>query len=629
MPDPMSPDPCAGMAARAAAVAQAGGVAAALDAGTLARRIDTTLSEAVVLGLLLQQVRDFFVILGHGSTDLGEVLRVYQQAGALRTRAFRNEVEMAHAATALRWLHGVSAAVVTSIGPGALQAMAGGLAAASNRVGVWHIYGDETTHDEGYNMQQIPRPEQGLYGRLTAVMGESYVLHTPQALRTALRRGSLRVNHPHAAGPFHLLLPINLQPQALPQFNLGALPGPVQVPRVAVADPAAIEAAAALIRRHRKVAIKAGGGTRGCPEALARLAEAADAVVVLSPGSLGVLPDADPRNMHVGGSKGSISGNFAMREADLLIAIGSRAVCQADCSGIGWPNAQAVVNLNADPADAAHYNRTVMLPGDAEAAIDQLVAALHAAPPSPAPAWRAACAEARTAWDTLRDERAACPPLHDAAWGRPVLTQPAAIATVQAFGRSIGAVCVYDAGDVQANGFQMAHDDRPLQTLTETGASYMGFAPSALLGIAGHPGAPPVIALCGDGSFMMNPQVLIDAVAHGVRGILVVFDNRRMAAISSLQRAQYGVAHATWDGVAVDYAAMANAVASVRGLHGGFDAAALRAALQQAHAHPGLSLVHVPVYFGDDPRGGLGAYGDWNVGNWVEDVQARYAGQEL
>ena len=51
--------------------------------------------------------------------------------------------------------------------------------------------------------------------------------------------------------------------------------------------------------------------------------------MVLSPGSTGVLPDAHPHNMHVGGSKGSISGNFAMAEAELLVAIGTRAVCQS------------------------------------------------------------------------------------------------------------------------------------------------------------------------------------------------------------------------------------------------------------------------------------------------------------
>ena len=82
--------------------------------------------------------------------------------------------------------------------------------------------------------------------------------------------------------------------------------------------------------------------------------------------------------MHVGGSKGSISGNYAMAEADLLIVIGSRAVCQADCSGIGYKRAQAVININGDLADALHYNKTVALIGDIGAVTDRLAGKLEA-----------------------------------------------------------------------------------------------------------------------------------------------------------------------------------------------------------------------------------------------------------
>ena len=92
--------------------------------------------------------------------------------------------------------------------------------------------------------------------------------------------------------------------------------------------------------------------------------------MVLSPGSTGVLPDAHPQNMHVGGSKGSICGNYAMEEADLFIVIGSRAVCQADCSGIGYPKRQAVININGDLADLMHYTKTVALAGDIGAVAD-------------------------------------------------------------------------------------------------------------------------------------------------------------------------------------------------------------------------------------------------------------------
>ena len=60
----------------------------------------------------------------------------------------------------------------------------------------------------------------------------------------------------------------------------------------------------------------------------------------------------------------------------------------------------------------------------------------------------------------------------------------------------------------------------------------------------------------------------------------------------------------------------------MRALDGGASVASPEQALDEAYAHPGLSLVHVPVYFGDDPLGGMGVFGRWNVGNWVEATEA-------
>lgn len=615
------------MRARARAIRAAGTLAKAIESGTLPKLVDATLSEALVLGLLKQGVRKYLAIFGHGSTDLGDVLRIYEEEGVTRTFNFRNEVEMAHAATALRWQYGEIPAVVTSIGPGALQAFAGSLASASNGVGVYHIYGDETTFGEGYNMQQVPKEEQGLFGRMTALMGGSYVLHTPEALRDALRRGSLAVNHPYRAGPFYLLLPLNTQPQRM-TVNLAALPDRPDLPALAPLDDAAYAEAARLIAAAPSVAIKAGGGTRGHDAAVRKLAEAAGAAVVLSPGSTGVLPDAHPQNMHVGGSKGSISGNFAMAHADLVIVIGSRGVCQADCSGIGYKTAKHVININGDFADALHYNNTTALAGDIGAVIERLCAHLKGAAANKSE-WLKACAGKKEEWAAFKQARFDAGPAQDPVWQRPVLYQPAAIKVVADFARSIDAAKFFDAGDVQANGFQIVEDDRTGDTFTETGASYMGFAVSGLLasGIADKPRYS--IAFTGDGSFMMNPQVLIDAVEHGVRGMIVIFDNRRMAAITGLQLAQYSREFRTNDSVAVDYVRLASSVKGVHALHGGFNADELRASLQNAHAHDGLSVVHVPVYAGPDELAGLGAWGQWNVGNWCADVQREWIEQDI
>ena len=616
-----------GLEARAKVIASSGGLNQALASGALPKQLNITLSEALVLGLLKQGVSKYLAIFGHGSTDLGEVLRVYTEAGVTKVFNFRNEVEMAHAGTALAWAWKEPCAVVTSIGPGALQAMAGSLAAACNGVGLYHIYGDETTWGEGYNMQQIPKQQQQLYGQMTALMGQSYVLHTPEALRDALRRGTQCVNHPVKPGPFYLMLPINTQPQVIDGLNLEALPEALQNTPTAVADKAVLKKAAEALRGHSRIVFKVGGGGRPFAGPLRELAERCGAAVVASPGSTGVLPDAHPQYMHVGGSKGSISGNHAMSNATLLVAIGTRAVCQSDCSGVGYPLVEQVININADLSDLTHYNRTIPLQGDIGAVVEQLLSVLQAMPDEQAQqrsVWLDSCAASKAAWKSFLHQRQSTPPLFDEVWQRNVLTQPAAIKVVCDFANEVQAIKFFDAGDVQANGFQTVEDDSTGQTYTESGASYMGFATCAVTaaGMASTQQYP--IAFTGDGSFMMNPQALISAIEHKARGTIVIFDNRRMAAISSLQHAQYGRDFRTNDAVAVDYVQLAGSVKGVQALWGGEDAASLREALKRAHSHSGLSVVHVPVYAGERPEGGLGAYGSWNVGNWCDDVQQRY-----
>ena len=297
----------------------------------------------------------------------------------------------------------------------------------------------------------------------------------------------------------------------------------------------------------------------------------------------------------------SHGGNYATEHADLLIAIGTRGVCQADCCGIGYPNARAVININGDLDDLAHYANTIGLPGDVgsvtRALIDRAKVSNRIAL-AQRPDWLAGCRAKKAEWQAFKAERLACPPLPDAAWGRPVLTQPVAIHRAASLANQIGAVKYFDAGDVQANGFQIVVDDRSGQTFTESGASYMGFAVSALLASAVADRPRYGFAFTGDGSFMMNPQILIDAVQHRAKGCIVLFDNRRMAAITGLQEAQYGREFATNDRVTVDYVQLAQAVEGVHAIYGGETQEELDEALGSAVAYDGLSLVHVPVCWG-------------------------------
>jgi len=613
--------------ARAKAIADAGGFEQALALGTLSATADLTLSEAVVLGMLRQGISTFLCVLGHGSTEIGEVLRIYQEAGVVRTCPVRSEIEASHAASALRWVTGEKVAVITSIGPGALHALAGSLVPASNGLGVWYLLGDETSEDEGMNMQQIPKHEQGLFLRLFATMGQAYSLHTPSAVGTALRRGLLTVDHPHRGGPFFLLMPMNTQPALLREFNLEELPHGSVPAMGPAADEKLYDIAAAALLDSKRVVVRVGGGGRNADSEIGEFLDLVDGVSVLSPLVTGVVPYKHPRNMLVGGSKGTISGNYAMEQADLLVAIGSRFVCQSDSSRTAYPNAKQVIHINTDARDALHYGKTIPLVGDAAATLRKLNNRLKEklagrSKVDGESAWLKDCREQKQKWIDFKNERYNHPTLFDEVWNDDILTQPVAIKIASDWARANNAVSFFDAGDVQANGFQVVEDQRIGQSFTDTGASYMGWAVCALLASAVAEKPFYGIAFTGDGSFMMNPQILIDGVEHGARGCILLMDNCRMAAISALQNDQYGCDFATNDHVEVDYVKMADSFKGVLALPGGNSPESLKAALDQAFAHPGLSLIHLPVYYGNDPLGGLGAFGRWNVGNWVSDVQA-------
>lgn len=617
-----------GMLLRAKAIKNRGSLEGAVKSGDLKQFEDISLSEALILGLLNQKVTKYVGILGHGTTDIGEVLRIYEDAGLVKLFNVRHETEAAHIVTALKWQYNEVSAVITSIGPGAMHALAGSLVSASNGLGVYHIYGSETTHNEGPNMQQIPKHEQELFLKLTSVMGKSYVLHTPESIFAALRRGYATVYNPDFASPFYFLMPINTQPMIVKNCNLMELPRPEKINSVVCNNEENFKEAVNIIKNSKKITIKIGGGSSKVGQEIQELAYLIDAVIVTGPNVSGVVPYKHERNMTVGGSKGTPCGNYAMNEADLLILIGARGVCQWDCSGTAWGNAKWIINFNTDIYDATHYNNTIPLIGDAKSNLTELIKYLKNnnlnKSKKISSEWLNKNIENKKEWEIFKQKIFKNSTIFDPVWGKKVLTQPAAIKIVCDFTYEKNAIKYFDSGDVQANGFQLVEDSRYGQTFTDTGSSYMGFASSALLANAIVGKGVYGVAFVGDGSFTMNPQILIDAVQHKLNAMIVIFDNRSMAAISGLQIAQYGKSFKTNDNVIVDYASWANSIKGVKGIFGGWSSNELMNALSMGFDFPGLSVIHIPVYRGSDEFGGLGVYGKWNVGNWCKAVQEEH-----
>ena len=328
------------------AIAAAGGLEAALAAGLLPdARSRSALSEALVLGLLRQGVRKYLAIFGHGSTALAEALRVYEAHGLVRTWQFRNEIEMAHAATALRWIYG-EAVRGRHLDRPRRPAGHGRLARRQPRTASASTTSMATRRRmaKATTCSRSPSREQGLYGQITALMGRSYVLHTPEALREALRQGAAS------------RLP-SRQGQARSTCCCRSTPSPARSSCASTPCPARPRCAAAGAGRRRHPRRGGRPDRRHEPRSSSRpaaarapfAASAARASPRLpappwccsAPARPACCPTPIRRTCMWAARKGSISGNFAMENAELLIVVGSRAVCQSDCSGIGYPQVQA------------------------------------------------------------------------------------------------------------------------------------------------------------------------------------------------------------------------------------------------------------------------------------------------
>ena len=165
-------------------------------------------------------------------------------------------------------------------------------------------------------------------------------------------------------------------------------------------DRAQVTEAAAEVRKHRKIAIRVGGGAIAAGEAIKSLAEKSGAAVIRGPVAMDAIESDFPLNVGPAGSKGSIAGNYAAERATLVINIGGRGVCQSDSSGTLYRRAWAFININFNAVEAQRYNGIAVVDA-ARAVVEEILVELRKGLRiEPDPRWQAGLARAKKKWDT-------------------------------------------------------------------------------------------------------------------------------------------------------------------------------------------------------------------------------------
>jgi acetolactate synthase-1/2/3 large subunit len=473
---------------------------------------------------------------GHGIMPVFDAL--YDRRERIRLVQVRHEQAAVHLADGYFRVAGHPLAVLTSIGPGAVNTAVGAACAYLDSVPVLIITGSVHTHMLGRGILQeierqhwsdfpnVLRPVVKRYWQVPRVDLLPRVLHQAFNCMLSGRPGPVLIDVPMdvQADSIDVILP---EPTA---HRAGAGPG---------GDPQAVERAAALLERAKRPVILAGGGVllSQAWNELRALAELLDAAVVTTQTGKSAMPEDHPLYGWHTGAAGTAVGAKLTTSADVILAVGCRFDDETSCSFIpgrafSIPPTK-LVHVDIDPFEIGkNYPVAVGVVGDARLVLSSLHERLQErASVKRKPGYVIEIDHLRRQW---LDQVAT----HQASDLVPV-TIPRFFKELQSF-LNEDAILVTSAGTPQAHMMQCFTFKAPRTNVTSGGFSTMGFGLPA--GIGAKLAAPKrqVVVAVGDGDFMMTMQELDTAAQYDVGLVIVVLNNGYWASIRDLQVDRYG-----------------------------------------------------------------------------------------
>jgi 3D-(3,5/4)-trihydroxycyclohexane-1,2-dione acylhydrolase (decyclizing) len=508
-----------------------------------------TAAQAVVRFLAAQRVeRDgeeqpffagMFGIFGHGNVaGLGEAL---EQAGdRFRYYQARNEQAMVHAAAAFakksRRLRAF--ACTTSIGPGATNLVTGAAAATVNRLPVLLLPGDLfASRRVAPVLQQLERSDSqdvSVNDTLRPVSRYWDRINRPEQLIAALPAAMRVLASPAETGAVTLALPQDVQAEAFDYPAELFEPRVTHIPR-ARPDRAALARAVDAIAASRRPLVIAGGGViySDASDALDGFLRRFGLPVAETQAGKGALAWDHPLQMGPMGATGGSAANRLAKDADLVLAIGTRLSDFTTASWTAWqdPDVQFVA-LNVAELDAAKAG-AIPLVADARAGLEELEHALEER------GWAGVAADRRATAERLRGEWNAEVDrvLHLASESH--VSQPEAIRLVGEAARPDDTV-VCAAGSLPGDLHKLWRAQRPGTYHLEYGYSTMGYEIAGGLGVKLAAPDDEVFVMVGDGSYLMLSGEIATAIQEDRKLIVVLLENHAFQSIDNLSRASGG-----------------------------------------------------------------------------------------
>jgi len=289
-----------------------------------------------------------------------------------------------------------------------------------------------------------------------------------------------------------------------------------------------IRAAARAVNEAERPVLYIGGGviSSGAAPELLRVAELRRLPVATTLMGLGAFPETHELALGMLGMHGTVTGNYAVHECDLLIAVGARFDDRVTGKLSAFAPKAKVIHIDVDPAEIGkNVEPLIPIVGDAKHVLAALAKDLEALE------WTAE----RTAawWAKLKgwqDEY----PLHYEDPTDGTLAPQFVVQEIDRVTESAAVICT-DVGQHQMWATQYYTYTFPRQWISSGGLGTMGFGLPASIGAkVGRPEAT-VIDISGDGGFQMTVQELATAVNYDIPVVVAILNNHYLGMVRQWQ----------------------------------------------------------------------------------------------
>ena len=490
--------------------------------------------------LVEQGITNVFTVTGGGAMHLNDALG--HQKG-LTCLYQHHEQACAIAAESYARIHNQIAVLCVTTGPGGTNALTGVVGAYLDSIPMLVLSGqvryDTTARSTGLGIRAMGDQEFDICRAVDSMTKYCEMVIEPKKIRYCLEKALFMARNGRP-GPCWLDIPLNVQGANVETEELkGYDPGEYQSTLPPKVTAETVDAIIEKIRAAKRPVFYAGNGIRisGGYEAFCRVMEKLNVPVVTCWDSIDLIEDAHPLYVGRGGGMGDRAGNFAVQNADLVLAVGNRlSIRQVGYNWETWARKAFVIMVDVDPAELKKPTIHVELPvcADAKDFLQTVADCLKEEAESGAQAgplfsgkeWLEACSGWKKAYPVTL-------PRH---W-----EEDGQYANVYAFIRylssslpegnltvvSNGSACV-----VGSHNYVIQKDGR---FLINSAIASMGYGLPAAIGACVAAGRKETVCIEGDGSLMMNLQELQTVLTNRLPIKLFLINNQGYHSIRQTQ----------------------------------------------------------------------------------------------